>query len=186
MSQADRFSTTPIPATHGHFQSCSFKHVKVSATLTDCFSENQISSMLVPCCMLSGAIDERSPSVPALQPPSSTPSRTGTGFENPRAHKAQALFEDLAQNYLWVKDLLCLAKNNREGSKAMVVGFVLFLLCFFFLNLGNKHKPPLFWKTGWLQFSTMELTSQCPLPPSDPSGFLMVIPFLPKWISCLP
>lgn len=132
MRQAERLSAAPIFSTHGHFQSCSFKHIKVSATLTDCFSENQISSTLVPRCMLSGAVDERSPSVPALRPLKLHPSRTGTGFENPRASKAQALFEDLARHYLWVKDLLGLAKNNREGRKATVVWFVLFLLCFFF------------------------------------------------------
>lgn len=129
--------------------------------------------------MWTGAVDEKIPSEPAL--PSSTqappPTELELGLKTLVHAKHRGSLKTWPSLICELKTYWVLPRTTGRGEKRWFS---------FSLNLKNKHKPPVFYQAEWLQFSTMELTSQWPLPSSYPSGSLMVIIFLPKWITWLP
>lgn len=109
---------------------------------------------------------------PATQAP--PPTELGLGLKTLEHTKPRHSLKTLPRIICELKTCWVLPRTTGKEEKQRLWGLFCFCFAFFFLNLGTKHKP-LFWKTGWLQYSTMELTSQWPLPPSDPSQMNLML-----------
>lgn len=97
----------------------------------------------------------KSPSVPPPPYPQiPPPPGAGAGLENPthRQHRSP-LKAWPSVPYMRAAARQSHAKNNTQGRKGKV---------FFSLNLGMKHKTPLFYRAEWLQFPTPRTISDRP------------------------